>query len=120
MEQTTDEIQLPAQPALLITRGNTSQTYRPLDPGVTVLGRAERCDSRLETPSASDLQCIIARTQDGYRIRNYAERETVVLNGKPIRKALLKDGDLLEVASIHFRVYLPAEALVPPLAPALV
>src|SRR5262245_28292973 len=112
MELTTGETPVPDQPALIITRGVTSRKWRPLDHGVSVLGRGPRCNIRVDPPTASEPHCIIARTQEDYRIRNYAERATVVLNGKPIREALLHDGDSLEIASISFRVHLPETAAV--------
>src|SRR5690242_17549230 len=107
IELTIDDPIYPDEPALIITRGDTSRKFRPLDRGVVVLGRGSRCDIRLDIPEAAELQCIIARTQEGYRIRNYAERVSTLLNGKPIRKALLQHGDILEIASVEFRVHLP-------------
>src|SRR5579871_484879 len=113
MERAPDGPLAPDQPSLVITSGVSSRQTRPLDRGVVVVGGGPRCDIRLSTPKASELNCIIARTQDGYRIRNYADRPSALLNGRPIRKALLRDGDALEIAGIGFRVHLPVEALAP-------
>jgi hypothetical protein len=110
MKPGAPDVFLPEQPMLVVTQGNTSRRYRPLDNDVIVLGRAPGCDIGLDADDVSALHCVILRTPAGFRIRNYTRRGGTRLNGVAVQEALLHDGDLLQVSAFCFRVHLPETA----------
>jgi hypothetical protein len=110
MKPGAPDVFLPDQPMLVVTQGNTSRRYRPLDNDVIVLGRAPGCDIGLDAEDVSALHCVILRTPAGFRIRNYTRRGGTRLNGVAVQEAQLHDGDLLQVSAFCFRVHLPETA----------
>ncbi len=97
----------PDQPALIVTYGSTGKRHRALNRPALVLGKARGCDIGLVAPDVSNLHCVIARTPDGFQVRDCASRTGTRLNGRAVTEALLHDGDVLQVGPFSFRVYLP-------------
>jgi pSer/pThr/pTyr-binding forkhead associated (FHA) protein len=97
-------------PALVVTHGNTANKHRPLKGDTMVLGRARGCDLRLEAPDISDVHAVIVRRPDGLHIRDCNSRTGIRLNGAPVRDAMLRDGDTLQVGLFSFQVLLPGGA----------
>jgi hypothetical protein len=99
----------PNQPALVVVYGRTKRKHRPLLGDVVVLGRAPGCDIGISSPEVAPVHCLIIRSGDGWRLRDCAGRSTQV-NGRAIRDVPLKNGDVIQVGTFSFEVYLPAVA----------
>jgi pSer/pThr/pTyr-binding forkhead associated (FHA) protein len=99
------------QPTLIVTYGNTTRRYRPLDRDVIILGRAHGCDIGLVAPDVSNLHCVITRRPDGFYVRDCASRSGTRLNGAILQQVCrIDDGDVLQVGPFTFEVHLPAGA----------
>jgi pSer/pThr/pTyr-binding forkhead associated (FHA) protein len=95
----------------------------PLDGGgsieivkdLTVVGRKEDCDLRLEHKSVSKMHCVLVKTGGLLMLRDLGSTNGTRVNGKRVRRAALMPNDQLSIANYKFRVHLgPDEA--PPAA----
>jgi hypothetical protein len=83
----------------------------PLDGGkpfvvqlpITVVGRKEGCDFRLEGEGVVDMQCVLALSEDILLIRDL-DTDNIRVNGQRVRRACLLPNDQLTIASCTFRV----------------
>src|SRR5437868_13842940 len=91
----------------------------PLDGGpaidvvkdLTVVGRKEGCDLRLEHKSVSKMHCIIVKTDGLLLLRDLGSTNGTRVNGQRVRRAALLPNDQVSIANYKFRVYLgPDEA----------
>ena len=98
----------PGQAALIVTYGNTTRRYRPLESDLVVLGRAPNCDISLVSPEVAPVHCILQRRSDGWRIRDCCGgRFATRLNGRTINDEKLHDCDVLQVGTFSFEMRLP-------------
>src|SRR5215470_15071586 len=87
------------RPALVFLRGELMAVPIPLDRNDVTLGRALDADIRVNDSRASRLHARIT-TEYGeisdethYRLKDLGSTNGTILNGKPIKEALLEDGD---------------------------
>jgi pSer/pThr/pTyr-binding forkhead associated (FHA) protein len=86
----------------------------PLDGGesieiikdLTVVGRKEDADLRLDHKSVSKLHCIIVKTDGLLLLRDLGSTNGTRVNGQRVRRAALLPNDQLSIASFRFKVYL--------------
>ncbi len=98
----------PAAPVeLVIDAGRLKGTRRALSAPVTVIGRAEGCDLRLNAEGVEGLQCVLARGAEGLSLRVLPGGGSTLINGVAARDGILNDGDRLSVGPFHFRVRMP-------------
>jgi pSer/pThr/pTyr-binding forkhead associated (FHA) protein len=98
----------PGQAALIVTYGNTTRRFRPLEGDLVVIGRAPICDIALISPEVAPVHCILQHRSDGWRIRDCCGgRHVTRLNGRPIHEAALHDGDVLQIGTFSFEARLP-------------
>ncbi len=84
----------------------------PLDKGeaveltkeMTLVGRGEGCDLRLEHKSVSKLHCVLVKTDGLILLRDLGSTNGTRVNGQRVRRAALLPNDLLNIASLKFRV----------------
>jgi pSer/pThr/pTyr-binding forkhead associated (FHA) protein len=98
----------------------------PLDGGpaidvvkdLTVVGRKEDCDLRLEHKSVSKMHCVIVKTDGLLLLRDLGSTNGTRVNGQRVRRAALLPNDQLNIANYKFRVYLGPDLPDPPPGPA--
>ncbi|MFO0935455.1 MAG: FHA domain-containing protein [Gemmataceae bacterium] len=88
---------------LIVRNGKHRGTRVPLKLPVTVIGRGEGCDVRLNAEGIAPLHCVIAITPAGPTLRTWDSENTLV-NQKPTAAAVLQNGDELKVGPCSFRV----------------
>ena len=80
--------------------GNAIELSRDL----TVVGRKEDCDLRLDHKSISKFHCVIVKMENTLLLRDLGSTNGTVVNGKKIRRATLKNNDCLNIANLPFRI----------------
>ena len=71
---------------------------------LTLVGRDEDCDIRLDHKSISKLHCVIAKTDGLLLIRDLGSTNGTRVNGQRVRRAALLPNDTLAVANMKYRV----------------
>jgi hypothetical protein len=80
-------------PKLLTAPGTGGETAYVLTNPVTVVGRAEDCDLRLADPGASRRHAELRRDGDRVTVIDLRSTNGTVVNGEPVERAELDDGD---------------------------
>src|SRR5690348_9592760 len=86
----------------------------PLDDGapidlvkdLTLVGRTDNCDVRLEHKSVSKMHCVIVKTDGLLLVRDLGSTNGTRVNGTRVRRAALLPNDQLSIAHYKFRIYL--------------
>ncbi|HLJ97470.1 MAG TPA: FHA domain-containing protein [Gemmataceae bacterium] len=79
---------------------------------LTLVGRREDCDLRLQHKSISKMHCVIVKTDGLLFLRDLGSTNGTRVNGQRVRRAALLPNDELAIAGHKFRVFLgPANAL---------
>src|SRR5437867_12360654 len=84
----------------------------PLDQGepieivkdMTLVGRTDDCDLRLDHKSVSKMHCVLVKTDGLLVLRDLGSTNGTRVNGTRVRRAALLPNDKLSVANFHFRV----------------
>src|ERR1700730_11530477 len=71
---------------------------------LTLVGRKEDCDFRLEHKSVSKLHCVIVKTDGLLLVRDLGSTNGTRVNGQRVRRAALLPNDQLTIARFKFRV----------------
>jgi type II secretory ATPase GspE/PulE/Tfp pilus assembly ATPase PilB-like protein/pSer/pThr/pTyr-binding forkhead associated (FHA) protein len=61
----------------------------------------------LNDTQASRFHCVIAKTREGFIIRDLDSRNGTRLNGRPIQTAMLVKGDAITIGTTEFRLVVP-------------
>src|ERR1051326_2158668 len=81
---------------------------------LTLVGRKEDCDLRLDHKSISKQHCVIVKTDGLLLLRDLGSTNGTRVNGQRVRRAALLPNDQVSIASCKFRVALgPDEAPAP-------
>src|SRR5215510_1549188 len=73
---------------------------------MTLFGRDEDCDVRLDHKSVSKLHCVIVKTDGLLLLRDLGSTNGTRVNGQRVRRAALLPNDQLTIATFKFRVNL--------------
>src|SRR3954451_17171139 len=73
---------------------------------MTLFGRDEDCDVRLDHKSVSKLHCVIVRTDGLLLLRDLGSTNGTRVNGTRARRAALLPNDQLGIAHFKYRVFL--------------
>lgn len=95
------------EPALAIRHGNTAKKYFTLAKSGMALGRAHGCDIQLDSPEVSGLHCIFTREPGEVVMRDCNSRVGTRVNGVKVKEARLHNGDVVQIGTFSFDVYLP-------------
>jgi pSer/pThr/pTyr-binding forkhead associated (FHA) protein len=84
----------------------------PLDGGpavdiakeMTLVGRQEDCDLRLDHKSVSKMHCVLVKTDGLILLRDLGSTNGTRVNGTRVRRAALLPNDKLSVANFHYKV----------------
>jgi hypothetical protein len=82
-----------------------------------LIGSVAGCDLVIPGSDLPPVLGVIARTDDGIRLRKLAPNLKLTVNGKTIQHAPLTNGDAIGVGTAEIRVHIPAMAAVPVAAP---
>jgi pSer/pThr/pTyr-binding forkhead associated (FHA) protein len=73
---------------------------------LTLVGRKEDCDLRLNHKSVSKMHCLIVKTDGLLLLRDLGSTNGTRVNGQRVRRAVLLPNDKLSIARFKFRVFL--------------
>lgn len=82
---------------------------------MTLVGRKEECDLRLDYKSVSKMHCVLVKTDGLLLLRDLGSTNGTRVNGQRVRRAALLPNDQLMIARFKFRVQMGPEA--PPAGP---
>src|SRR6266550_4828708 len=71
---------------------------------LSVVGRKEDCDVRLDHKSVSKQHCVIVKTDGLLLVRDLGSTNGTRVNGQRVRRAALLPNDTLAVSNLKFRV----------------
>ena len=71
---------------------------------MTLFGRDEDCDVRLDHKSVSKLHCVVVKTDGLLLLRDLGSTNGTRVNGQRVRRAALLPNDTLSVANLKFVV----------------
>src|SRR5918998_5203003 len=80
---------------------------------LTLIGRGEDCDVRLDHKSVSKLHCVVVKTDGLLLVRDLGSTNGTRVNGQRVRRAALLPNDQLTIANYKFRVHLGPEVPAP-------
>jgi FhaA, N-terminal domain/FHA domain len=94
----------PASLTLLLATGAVSRVY-PLGQSEVMIGRSEQSDIALADPGVSRNHARIIREGDDFIVEDLRSTNGTEVNGQPIRRRRLADGDVVKLANstLQFR-----------------
>src|ERR1044071_3326810 len=79
---------------------------------LTLVGRKEDCDLRLDHKSVSKLHCVLVKTDGMLFLRDLGSTNSTRVNGQRVRRSALLPNDQLTIANYKFKVHF-GEAIEP-------
>jgi predicted component of type VI protein secretion system len=73
---------------------------------MTLVGRKEDCDVRLDHKSISKVHCVLVKTDGLLLLRDLGSTNGTRVNGTRVRRAALLPNDKVSFANFHFRIHL--------------
>jgi pSer/pThr/pTyr-binding forkhead associated (FHA) protein len=73
---------------------------------LTLVGRKDDCDLRLDHKSVSKMHCVVVKTDGMLMLRDLGSTNGTRVNGQRVRRAILLPDDQLTIASYKFRIHL--------------
>ncbi len=86
----------------------------PITRDVTVVGRRDYCDIKIDDPSLSKRHCVLVKTDGLLVIRDLASTNGTKVKGQRIRWAALLPDDRITLGSVKLRVYLGPDEIPAP------
>ncbi|HEY1190218.1 MAG TPA: FHA domain-containing protein [Gemmata sp.] len=76
---------------------------------MTLFGRDEDCDTRLDHKSVSKLHCVVVKTDGLLLLRDLGSTNGTRVNGQRVRRAALLPNDTVAIANLKYVVKFGAE-----------
>lgn len=76
---------------------------------MTLLGRGDDCDVRVEHKSVSKMHCILVKTDGLLLLRDLGSTNGTRVNGQRVRRAALLPNDSISVANVRYAVRFGAD-----------
>lgn len=111
------EVAAPAE--LIVQNGRLKGSSKPLHPPLSLIGRADGCDIRLNVEGVRPLHCVLVHTPQGLVLRDLQGGGGTLVNGQPTATGLLQNGDLLAIGPFRFQVRVTASFVARLVGPAL-
>jgi len=92
-------------PSVLLTAAETGEQIRATGKA-TIVGRSSECDIVLRASDVSKKHCRILLGRSHAVVEDLESANGTFINGEPVQRARLKDGDQLRVAEHEFQVRL--------------
>jgi pSer/pThr/pTyr-binding forkhead associated (FHA) protein len=102
-------------PKLVVMLGGQVQSEWPLEEKEALIGRGTDCEIHIDEPSVSRHHAKVSRIYTGFFIEDLHSTNGIILNGRRVRKYLLKDGDRVQIGTHELLFF--AEAGEPVLDP---
>jgi pSer/pThr/pTyr-binding forkhead associated (FHA) protein/tetratricopeptide (TPR) repeat protein len=102
-----------AAPVLTILRNGETVLQQELE-GDAVLGRADDCVIRLDDRAVSRQHAVFRRVGDGVQVEKKSEFAPLMVNGAEANKAVVRDGDVINIGPYLLRVTMPKVVAPPP------
>jgi pSer/pThr/pTyr-binding forkhead associated (FHA) protein len=93
-------------PAVVVLIKKTGKKIR-LFSSTTFIGRAEDCDIIVRSADVSKHHCRILLKPDTAVVEDLGSANGILVNGKPVARMRLQDGDELDVCGHLFRIQMP-------------
>jgi pSer/pThr/pTyr-binding forkhead associated (FHA) protein len=91
----------PAVPSALLVNLTTHKQIR-LPFGATIIGRAADCGIIVRASDVSKRHCQIVVDEDGAEVEDLESINGTAVNGQPVQRRRLQDGDHLDIAGHPF------------------
>jgi pSer/pThr/pTyr-binding forkhead associated (FHA) protein len=73
---------------------------------LTIVGRKDDCDLRIDHKSISKLHCVLVKTDGLVMLRDLGSTNGTRVNGQRVRRAALLPNDVVSFANFKYRVFL--------------
>jgi FHA domain len=80
---------------------------------MTLVGRRDECDLRLDHKSVSKIHCVLVKTDGLILLRDLGSTNGTRVNGQRVRRAALLTNDQIAFASFKFRLHIGPDLPVP-------
>jgi hypothetical protein len=104
---------LPTEPIawIEIERGRTQFPRRPFRGERLLIGAGSNCELQLGGAGIPILHSLIHRDGSNLRVEAIVDSPRLIVAGRPVREAIVTDGDRIEVGSFAFRVQVNAASV---------
>lgn len=96
---------------LEVARGRTRHPRRPVLQSRFLIGAGSNCPLQLGGEGIPFLHSMLLIEQGDVMIESFVASPPLLLNGYPVRTALLRDGDLLAIGEFEFSLHIDTVAL---------
>jgi serine/threonine-protein kinase len=96
-------------PSIVLVARETGKEIR-LYSGTVTIGRSSECDIKLKASDVSKRHCQLRIDPSQVLVEDLGSANGIAVNGQPVRRSPLKDGDVLEIAGHAFEVRLAKKA----------
>jgi hypothetical protein len=106
--------------AVEITCGRARNRVRPVQRTTYFIGAGRDCDLVLSDPQFAEVHAYLMLGVGGVTIRHLGQSPALIVNGRPVRRAILTDQSVIETGPFQFRVHIqPAAVPAPPASDAV-